>query len=115
DDAKNVSGELNKNGFRVTRLNSSGGFLKTGNVTLMLGVQDGDLDKAVKTIKRHSRVRRQVTGPAPATDHTLPSFSAFNAVMGDNEDAAPRFFSDQMTEITVGGATIFITNVEKFA
>lgn len=115
DDAKKVITDLNRNGYRVTRLNSSGGFLKTGNVTLMLGVIDEQLDKAIKIIKRNSRTRKQITGSSPTADHTFPSFSAFNAAMGDGEESTPRFFSDNMLEVTVGGSTIFVLNVERFA
>ena len=115
DDAKKLITELNRNGFRVTRLNSSGGFLKTGNVTLMMGVPEEHLEKAIKLVKRNCRTRRQISGPVPPSDHAFPSFSAFNATMGDGEESTPRFFSDHMLEVTVGGATLFVMDVEKYA
>lgn len=40
EDSPRLTVELNKTGFRVTRLNSSGGFLRSGNTTLMLVVEE---------------------------------------------------------------------------
>jgi uncharacterized protein YaaQ len=33
-------------GFRVTRLASTGGFLRRGSTTLLVGVEDADLERA---------------------------------------------------------------------
>jgi uncharacterized protein YaaQ len=33
-------------GFRVTRLASTGGFLRRGNTTLLVGIEERDLDSA---------------------------------------------------------------------
>lgn len=33
-------------GFRVTRLASTGGFLRRGNTTLLVGLEDDELDRA---------------------------------------------------------------------
>jgi uncharacterized protein YaaQ len=37
-------------GFRVTRLASTGGFLRRGNTTLLVGIEEQDLDKARRLI-----------------------------------------------------------------
>ena len=39
DDALDLIEELNDKGFRVTKLATTGGFLKSGNTTLMIGVE----------------------------------------------------------------------------
>jgi uncharacterized protein YaaQ len=44
-------------GFRVTRLASTGGFLRRGNTTLLVGIEENDMDRA-KTV---------VHGKAPGT------------------------------------------------
>ena len=49
DDAP-VTGQLVNKGFRVTRMASTGGFLRRGNVTLMIGVEDDKLQSAIDTL-----------------------------------------------------------------
>ena len=39
DDASNVIGHLNESGFQVTRLSTKGGFLRSGNTTILTGVE----------------------------------------------------------------------------
>ena len=56
DDATKVVKELNNQGFRVTRMCSSGGFLKAGNTTLMVGVDEDGVDKVLST----SRIRASI-------------------------------------------------------
>ncbi|MFN5933112.1 MAG: cyclic-di-AMP receptor, partial [Roseiflexaceae bacterium] len=41
---------LVEQGFRVTRLASSGGFLRRGNTTLLVGVEDTSVVKAQQTV-----------------------------------------------------------------
>lgn len=43
---------LVEQGFRVTRLASTGGFLRKGNTTLLLGVEEALIDRAVSIVKR---------------------------------------------------------------
>jgi uncharacterized protein YaaQ len=38
-------------GFRVTRLASTGGFLRKGNTTLLIGVEDEAVDKVLATAR----------------------------------------------------------------
>ena len=47
----NVSMALTDRNFRVTKIASSGGFLRKGNATLLVGVDDDQLDEAVSLIK----------------------------------------------------------------
>lgn len=46
-----VSKMLLANKIRTTKLSSSGGFLKTGNTTLFIGVEDEEVNKVVDLIK----------------------------------------------------------------
>ena len=96
DDGAVVNAQLIKAGFHVTKLASTGGFLKKGNTTFILGVEDEKVDGAVDIIKRYSKKRT----------YTTPLDVVSSATLGG-----------AMTpiEVTVGGATIFIMNIEHFA
>ncbi|MBC8590240.1 cyclic-di-AMP receptor [Wansuia hejianensis] len=43
---------LMDNKIRTTRLSSTGGFLKSGNTTLLIGAEEADIDKVVEIIKK---------------------------------------------------------------
>ena len=45
DDANAVMSNLTKNGYQATKLSTSGGFLRAGNITLLIGVEDKRLMK----------------------------------------------------------------------
>ncbi len=51
EDNEPVSEALIKSGFRVTRIASTGGFLRRGSSTLMIGVEDEKVDHAIEVIK----------------------------------------------------------------
>jgi uncharacterized protein YaaQ len=51
DESKVIS-ELVAQNFRVTRMSSTGGFLRRGNVTLMVGTEEPKVDLALETINR---------------------------------------------------------------
>ena len=57
DDASRVMEELNNQGFRVTRMCSSGGFLKAGNTTLLIGVDEEGIDKVLSIIEIENKKR----------------------------------------------------------
>ncbi len=43
---------LVEQGFRVTRLASTGGFLRRGNTTLLVGVEDALAERAAAVVRR---------------------------------------------------------------
>lgn len=94
DDAQSVIKKLTKAGFQVTRLATTGGFLMVGNVTIIMGVDEGKVDEAIEVIRNHSKCRSQVV---PAS-----------SVMGMGISTAFPL------EVTVGGATVFVMDVEKY-
>lgn len=96
DDATNVMRELNKEGFSVTKMASTGGFLRVGNVTLMVGTDEEKVQKAIDIISKFSAKRKQVV------------FS------GEPYIGATTGYMSFPTEIEVGGATIFVIDVERF-
>jgi uncharacterized protein YaaQ len=59
DDSRKVTDTLNSLDFRVTKLCSTGGFLKAGNTTLMIGIKDEELENVLDIIKTNSKRRKQ--------------------------------------------------------
>ncbi len=96
EDGNKVMEELNKNGFSVTKLCSSGGFLKSGNTTLLVGVEADQVDNVISIIESKSKSRKQV----------INSSISPNGMDG--------IFMPYPIEVAVGGATIFVTDVERF-
>ena len=52
EDASNLISSLMNERFSVTKLASTGGFLRSGNTTLLLGVDDEKLDAALAVVKK---------------------------------------------------------------
>lgn len=52
EDCENVSSALVKSDFRVTRIASTGGFLRKGSTTLMIGVAEDHLEEAIHIIRQ---------------------------------------------------------------
>ncbi len=94
DDANDVMKNLNKERIPVTKLASTGGFLMKGNTTFISGVEDEMVEKAIAIIKEHSRRRTQIM-PIDY-DHYNPGMAAYPV------------------EVTIGGATIFVVDIEKY-
>ena len=57
DDANKVVEALVSHGFYVTRMASSGGFLRAGNTVLLSGVEDDRVDEMLEVIRAHSDIR----------------------------------------------------------
>ena len=95
DDKSAVSRHLVKAGFRVTKLSSQGGFLQAGNVTFLIGTEDKQVDECIRIIEMHSKTRKEIV----AGDMMSGGIGVW--------DAAP-------LEVTVGGATIFVVDAERF-
>jgi uncharacterized protein YaaQ len=51
EDSEPVSQSLISQGFRVTRIASTGGFLRRGSTTLMIGVEEDKVDPAIEIIR----------------------------------------------------------------
>ncbi len=50
-DGDEVVHALISQGYRVTRLASTGGFLRRGNATLLIGTEDHQVDEVIETIR----------------------------------------------------------------
>ncbi len=93
DDSFNIMNALNIEGFSVTKLASTGGFLKVGNTTLICGVEDEKVDFVIDIIKKEGHSKKQFANAVNVT--------------GNN-------YSQPPIEVTIGGATIFVVDVDKF-
>lgn len=54
-DAGHVIDALVQNDYRSTRINTVGGFLKRGNATLLVGVEDDQVDDVLRIFRENSR------------------------------------------------------------
>ena len=64
-DANEAVSCLNKEHIGVTKLSSTGGFLRDGNTTLMIGTQDDMVEKVMDILRDHCAKRSQVELVSP--------------------------------------------------
>jgi uncharacterized protein YaaQ len=69
EDADAVVDALLEEEFRATRLASTGGFLRRGNTTLMIGADEAQVDTVLDLIRQHARA----AGEAPAAGQSQPA------------------------------------------
>ena len=58
DFANKVIKNLMANKYRTTKLSSTGGFLKSGNTTLLIGVEDGKVDEVIGLIEKECKSKK---------------------------------------------------------
>lgn len=95
EDSSEVQEALTEGGFFVTKLSTTGGFLKKGNTTFFIGTNDDKVDAAIDIIKAHARKRVVKQAAVPPSE------------MGE-------FFTPIMVDVLVGGATVFVIDVDRF-
>ncbi|TDQ34251.1 cyclic-di-AMP receptor [Aureibacillus halotolerans] len=96
DDSARLMEGLVEAKFRATKLASTGGFLRSGNTTFMIGVDDEKVDKVLHVIRENCQSREQFMSPI--------------SPMGGNTDS----YVPYPIEVEVGGATVFVLPIEKF-
>ncbi|MCL5026867.1 MAG: cyclic-di-AMP receptor [Chloroflexi bacterium] len=96
DDAKALIDALNKREYRVTRINTAGGFLKSCNATVMLGVEDYQVEEVMCIIADNCQTRIKQINPLPP-------------IMEPGE-----FFVPYAVDVEVGGATVFALDLADF-
>ena len=93
-DAGEVCDSLTEAKVTFTKMSTTGGFLRAGNATLLIGVEDEQVDEVVDIIRKHCAKRME---PVPAVVTAgMPTFGYYK------------------TEVLVGGATVFVSDVERF-
>ena len=96
EDAGRLVSSLMNEGYSVTKLATTGGFLRVGNTTLLLGVDDDKFAGAMAVIEKVCKSRKQIaTSPSPVA-------------------GATGVYVPYPIEVMVGGATVFVLNVEQF-
>ena len=58
DDSHSLSNALTKENFAVTKLATTGGFLKIGNTTMLIGTEEDRVEKCIEIIKEESKQRK---------------------------------------------------------
>jgi len=94
DDASSAITSLNKASYQVTKLATTGGFLSKGNTTLIVGCENKEVKKVLEIIGNECKKRKEFTNPVSVTEGTR--------------------FVQMPVEINVGGATVFVLDVEQF-
>lgn len=95
-DSNRLMKALVENDFRATKLATTGGFLKSGNTTFMIGTEDARVARAMQVIRENCKTRDQLMAPV--------------SPMGGNADS----YIPYPVEVAVGGATVFVLPVEQF-
>ena len=98
EDSSKLLSVLMQHGFGVTKLATTGGFLKAGNTTLLLGVDDSRVPDAISVIESVCKSRKQIS-------------TASSGMVGSMTHGEYTAFP---IEVTVGGATLFVLTVDQF-
>jgi len=94
DDASSLLKSLTKGNFQVTKLATTGGFLSSGNTTLIVGCKEELVEQCIAIIDDESKTRTEIVPSSASYD--IGRFASFPV------------------EVTVGGATVFVVDVEQF-
>src|SRR5438874_10076445 len=95
-DKAKITETLLRNGFKFTKIGSTGGFLREGNVTLLIGVEENEVEKVMQVIGDSCKTREQFVNVLPP-------------------DAAPvGAFMPSPVKVLVGGAVCFVMDVQRF-
>ena len=97
DNEDEVVSQLTQHHYSVTRLSTTGGFLRKGNTTLMIGAEDEKVDEVISLIKQECGQHQKLTV-------NMPYISGTSMVN----------YATMPMHVEVGGATIFVVNVERY-
>ena len=95
DDSREVLDRMTKAGYRATVISTTGGFLREGNATIFVGTDDQKVAQAVEVVRQTCRRRSQWVSPLPTLE-------------------GPGLEMSEPIEVSVGGAVVFVMNVEQF-
>ncbi|GKU77116.1 cyclic-di-AMP receptor [Paenibacillus sp. L3-i20] len=95
-DSNRLSNALVREGFRATKLASTGGFLRSGNTTFMIGIEDERVNEVFQVISTNCKVRDQLVTPVSPMGGSTDSYLPFPV------------------EVQIGGAAVFVMPVERF-
>jgi uncharacterized protein YaaQ len=95
DDADQLTAALREGGFSSTKISTTGGFLREGNATILVGTDAASVPNVLDIIRRNCHTRTQYVNPLPP-------------VMEPGE-----LYMPNPVEVQVGGAVIFVVDVER--
>ena len=95
EDSSELIRQLNKAKFMSTKLATTGGFLRAGNITLLIGVEEERVDECLAVMKECCSRHTQLINPASV-------------------NYADQMFSPSPVSVTIGGATVFVLEIDKF-
>ncbi len=93
-DANAITDALTQANFRLTRVGSTGGFLRMGSTTLLVGVEDWQVSRVKRMIMEHCRERMEVVPPDMLDIHA--------------------WYPSDVMEVPVGGAVVFALKIVRF-
>ena len=93
-DSDKLLRSLMERGFKATLISSTGGFLREGNSTFLIGAEEEEVEKILGIIQENCHTRREIVKIWPP----IPEVTSFYT---------------PPLEVEIGGATVFILNVEK--
>ena len=96
EDASRLINSFMNEGISVTKLATTGGFLRSGNTTLLIGVDESRTPEVLGIIERVCKSRKQAASVTPPMS------------------GATGVYVPYPIEVTVGGATVFVLDVEQF-
>ena len=96
DDARPLIDALMRGGYRSTMVSTTGGFLREGNTTILVGTDDTSASDVLRIIRESCHTRTQYVNPLPP-------------VMESGEVYMPA-----PVEVQMGGATVFVLEVAQF-
>lgn len=89
-DADELLDALMESGFRATKIQTTGGFLRGSSNLILIGVEPGRVDQALDVIRDHCEIRTQLVHPKDAPYLAAP------------------------VEVNVGGAIVFVWELERY-
>jgi len=96
EDIEGLTEALIEEGFRFTKMNTSGSFLRMGNTSLLIGVDDERVPEVMDILRKTCHRRTQVAVPySPALEPGL-------------------LYMPENFEVEVGGAVVFVADIERF-
>ena len=96
DDSRALLESLMKRGFQATVISTTGGFLREGNATILVGTEDDKVEEALQIIRERCRTRTRYISPLPPLMEP-----------GELPIATP-------VEVQVGGAISLVLDVERW-
>ena len=95
DDADPLIRSLQDKGHRCTKIGTTGGFLREGNSTILIGTEAAKVEEVFDVIKENCHTRTQFVSPMPPVVE------------------AGELYIPKPVEVQLGGATVFVLNVER--